>query len=267
MKRLVLFALALAFGWAQESDVNLSPPTYIFVALNVSTVTFDFTQEAATAPGALAALAADAYPDDYPGGFPAANEPNWKACLGVDEEVSGSYQGSPAPPTVTPKPCRFSPSAVTKQAFEVDYYGIGRAPCDRDLQSDADLLIVTNKNRWRVTAQLDKKPPAGIELHILPLTLRPPRVLCRYTNKYTDLQKPKRWHDYTLKTTQAVKISVNPDPSDNRKRTRRSYFTQYQVIYTVPMLYYLQIDLSSLDPMVFEQTTEIQVTYIVRNRR
>jgi len=262
MKRLVLLALALAFGWAQESDINLNPPTYIFAALNVPTVTFDFTQEAAPAPGTLAALAADAYPDDYPGGFPAANEPNWKACLGVDEEAGGSYQGSPAPPAATPNPCRFSPSAVTKQAFEVNYYGLGRAPCDRDLQSDADLLIVTNKNRWRAKVQLDQEPPAGLELHLLPLTLRAPDTLC----KYLKVTAPKRRHDFTLSPT-GRSISLEPDPDQNARKNRRSYFTQYQAVYALPMLYYLQIDLSSLDPTVFEQTTEIQVTYIVRNRR
>jgi len=262
MKRWSLLILALMFGWAQESDINLSPPTYLFAALNVDTVTFDFTQESAPAPGALSELAPDAYPDDYPGGFPAANEANWKTCLGMEEEAAGSYQGTPTPPSGTPAPCRFSPSSVSKHAFLVDYYGLGHAPCDQDLNSDADLLIATNKNRWRVKVQLDRDPPAGIELHLLPLTVREPDTLC----KYYRVTAPKRRHDFTLSTS-AKSISLEPDPNSNGRKTRRSYFTQYQAIYTLPMLYYVQIDLSTLDPAALDGTTEIEVTYIVRNRR
>ncbi len=262
MKRLALLILALGFAGAQESDVHLSPPSYIFAALNVSTVAFDFTAEVAPAPGALSLLAADAYPNDYPGGFPSASEPNWKACLGLDEEASGRYLGSPTPPTTTPEPCRFAPSAVSKQAFLVNYYGLGRPPCDQDLKSDADLLIVTNRSRWRVKVRLDRAPPSGLEPHLLPLTVREPDTLC----KYLRVTAPKRRHDFALSTS-AKSLSLEPDPGSNRRKTRRSYFTPYRALYTLPMLYYLQIDRSSLDPAVLDGTTEIRVTYIVRNRR
>jgi len=275
MKRLLSVPLLLLLtvlrpAFTQQSDLETTIDPYIFVTINVSEILFDFgAEEAGNNPGKLRLL--DTYENYYPGGFPVATAESWKQCiLGGADAPSGGYRGSPTQPSTSEGPvCRFAPTDITEKIYTVTYNYMARSNCTPGKgQSDADLVIVTNKDTWRAEANTSDRFN-GVYLHILPLTLQDepnkPTKLC----KYYKIRKPTL-HDVNISKEQEV-LSIEPNPDDNSNKQRHSFFTQYSAIYTVPLLYYIEIDLSNIDLDSLGDTSEfektITVTYIVSDRQ
>ncbi len=258
MRRLVgvlLFSLAASFG--QQSTLRAAYPAYVFIALNTGSVNFDFTREKSTLtrPGHLSRLAPAAYPTYA---MPAASAEGWAACLGLGTAPSGSYQATPRPPTGAFPRCKFAPSEAQKNgAFTVDYRKTGDPGCDGPLYSDGDLLILSN-TRWRVQARIvGTRPPDGVTLHVLPLTYKDPTTLCA---KKPVPDRRVRGYDKALRQRRR---KLSDDPS---RRRSLAYYSQYQGVFALPLLYYLELDLGRLDPGLAGQTTTVEVEYVVRAR-
>ena len=258
MRRLtgvLLFLLAAAFG--QQSTLEVSYPEYVFIALDTASVNFDFTQKksALSRPGYLSRLDPAAYPTYA---MPAASEEGWAACLGLGAAPSGSYQATPQPATGTFPSCKFAPSEVVKNgAFTVDYKKTGDSGCDGPLHSDGNLLILSNTG-WRVWARIvGARPPDGVTLHVLPLTYKDPSTLC--AKKPVPDSRVRRY-DKVLRSSRR-RLSVDPS-----RRRSLAYYSQYQGVYALPLLYYLELDLGQLDPDLAGESATIEVEYIVRAR-
>jgi len=268
MIKRILITIAFVFGMsmAQQSTLTVEVPTYIFVSLNVKEVIFDFSVEDSstiTDPGKLSLLDTTTYQAYYPGGIPVASASSWKSCLIGGESPGGVYQGTVTPPTADGQTCRFSPTQVKKSNFRVNYIGLNDGHCTGTRLSDADLLIISNSDKWAARVKMPSdQVRTDIQLHVLPLTiLEETGTLC----KYWEITVPTN-HDLLI-TNRLKTLSREPNPRLNRRPRRRSYFTQYSNIYTVPLLYYIEVNLDELDPTVVESGgLEFTVTYVVVER-
>jgi len=255
MRRTLLFALPLlALAAGQSSEFRFDYEAYLYLVQNVDEVVFDFTTETPEGPGYLSTLDPTAYPTYA---IPAASQSGWFSCLGVNEAPQGGYQGTTTSETGEAPVCRFAPSQIVRnENFQVNYLRTGHTTCEGPLYADGTLLVLSNTT-WKVQARLTETSPEGIRLHILPLTYQDSETLCA-KRRLSDARVASK--DRTLTTG---RTTLSTDPS---ARTSRAFYTQYQGIFAVPMLYYIEVDLGQLDPGLIEQNLTIEVEYLVRPR-
>lgn len=253
-------AFVLPLAWADEVDINVDYPDYLYIASGVDEVAYDFDAPSAPKPGFLSRLD-PSLADDYPkyGDYimPAATKPALKRCLGIPDAPGGSYEGTTSPPPATLSPCRFAPSDLLPSGlFQARYKGTGRDHCTEPLYADASLLVLAN-GPWKVSAKLQNAAPDGVELHVLPLTFKAPDLrLC----KMGAISNPSR-HDRKLTARRYRLLSRDP----TARNRRYAYYTQYQGVYLLPLLFYLELDPNLTAPLWGTSQT-VTVEYVVRTR-
>ena len=250
-----LLTALLALSLGQEAELRFHYDAYIYLALDVDEVVFDFSQEAGEEAGLLSQLDPETYPTYA---MPPASAGGWIQCFESADAPTGTYEGTTIATSGEDAICRFAPTQIVKNdAFEAHYLRTGRTSCDGPLYADGSVLVLSNTD-WKVQARIgDTLPPNGIKLHILPLTYQDPQTLCAKRRLSDERVKRK---DRTLSTS---RTTLSTDPSS---RTSRAFYTQYQGVYLVPMLFYLELDLGELDPALLDNEYTIEVEYLVRAR-
>lgn len=259
----LLFLLALV--QAQQSQVQFKYPKYLFLALNATAIAFDFTKDASNVnppstavdpSGWLSKLDQQRYPKLH---MAAASKDAWMDCLGGGPTQGQSYQGTARPPSPGSMVCRFAPTLITRQNFTATHH-VNNPSC-QNLRQDGTLLVFTNiKKRWHVQAHiLNGSPPPGVSLYTLPLTLNEGSgVLCRYApeNERNVMSK----HRKKIPSSGHVVISYSPYVR-GRSKPKYAFASDHKAVFTIPLLYFLEIDPVSFNPT--GQTTTVTVEYIL----
>ncbi len=258
MRIRVLWALAvLSLAYGQRADLSFDYPDYLYVELDAPQVVYDLGADQAPAPGWLARYRGRKKPYDR---ILAADQAGWQQCLGIQTPPAGSYRGTPASPGAQPRStCYFAPTRVAIDKFRARYRDAGKAPCqNQDMKSDADLLVLSNRP-WEVAIGYTQRPPKGVKAHVLPLTYLDAGTLC--AARVGAVNDPKKYDKTPKNPPNTRRLAGSAD--HKKQKLRLAFYTGHAGVQVLPMLYYLEVDLSRVGDLTNRSIT-FGVRYLVR---